>query len=546
MKYTIAKVFSEVVSCAWLVFVSRQRPVMFKNLKNIVVVSLSTVGSRVLGLVRDILIFAALGASAWNDAFILAFTLPNLFRRLLGEGALTSAMVPIFSDVLHRAGRSEAFAFFNQVLLRLLIILSALVVSGMVLFGSLAHSGMLSDRWALGAELAVVLLPYMIFICLAAIVSAGLNLLGRFAIAASTPILLNLAMITALAAGIWLSDDQARIVYWLCGGVLFGGLLQLLLPAWDLARQGWRPRIEPRASTEMSELWRLFLPGLMGAAILQVNILVSRLLAYSLDESAVSVLYLASRLMELPLGIFTVAVATVFFPLLARAVSDKDDHAFAGALTQGMRLVVGISLPAGIGLMVLGGPILELLFRWGAFNTQNVAQTIPLIAIYGLGLPFYSAATFATRGLHACKDMKTPVRVAGLCLLVNLICGVVLMQFYGAGGLAAGNVLAAVVQSACLWRALSKRRSEVGFSQLRGAFAKVLCAGVAMGLFCVLGHALVLSFDLADKLNAAVIVGVLVPSGAALYFGLLYLLKFEELDALAQMLRRFMPKRRAS
>jgi len=527
-------------------FVSRQRPVMFKNLKNIVVVSLSTVGSRVLGLMRDILIFAALGASAWNDAFILAFTLPNLFRRLLGEGALTSAMVPIFSDVLHRAGRSEAFAFLNQVLLRLLIILSALVVSGMVLFGSLVHSGMLSDRWALGAELAVVLLPYMIFICLAAIVSAGLNLLGRFAIAASTPILLNLAMITALAAGIWLSHDQARIVYWLCGGVLFGGLLQLLLPAWDLARQGWRPRMESRGSTEMSELWRLFLPGLMGAAILQVNILVSRLLAYSLDESAVSVLYLASRLMELPLGIFTVAVATVFFPLLARAVSDRDDHSFAGALTQGMRLVVGISLPAGIGLMVLGGPILELLFRWGAFNTQNVAQTIPLIAIYGLGLPFYSAATFATRGLHACKDMKTPVRVAGLCLLVNLICGVVLMQFYGAGGLAAANVLAAVVQSACLWRALSKRRSEVGFSQLRGAFAKVLCAGVVMGLYCVLGHALVLSFDLADKLNAAVIVGVLVPSGAALYIGLLYLLKFEELDTLARMLRRFIPKGRSS
>lgn len=286
---------------------------MLKNLKNILVVSLSTVGSRVLGLVRDILIFAALGASAWNDAFILAFTLPNLFRRLLGEGALTSAMVPIFSDVLHRAGRSEAFAFFNQVLLRLLTILSALVVGGMVLFGSLARCGLLTDRWTLGAELAVLLLPYMIFICLAAIVSAGLNLLGRFAVAASTPMLLNLAMIGALVAGMWLSDDQARIVYWLCGGVILGGLLQLLLPAWDLARQGWRPRVEQRASTEMSELWRLFLPGLMGAAILQVNILVSRLLAYSLDESAVSVLYLASRLMELPLGIFTVAVATVFF-----------------------------------------------------------------------------------------------------------------------------------------------------------------------------------------------------------------------------------------
>ncbi|MFQ3242320.1 MAG: putative peptidoglycan lipid II flippase [Lentimonas sp.] len=517
---------------------------MLKNLKNIVVVSLSTVGSRVLGLVRDILIFAALGASVWNDAFILAFTLPNLFRRLLGEGALTSAMVPVFSDVLQRAGRSAAFVFLNQVLLRLLLILSVLVVGGMVLFGSLVQSGLISERWTLGAELAVVLLPYMIFICLAAIVSAGLHILGRFAIAASTPMLLNLAMISALAAGMWLSDDQARIVYWLCGGVLVGGLLQLLLPAWDLARQGWRPRLEKRASAEMSELWRLFLPGLMGAAILQVNILVSRLLAYSLDESAVSVLYLASRLMELPLGIFTVAVATVFFPLLARAVSDKDDQGFASALNQGMRLVVGISLPAGVGLFILGEPILELLFRWGAFSAQNVTQTIPLIAIYGLGLPFYSAATFATRGLHACKDMKTPVRVAGLCLVVNLMSGLVLMQFYGAAGLAAGNVLAAIVQAACLWRALSKHRSEVGFSHLRGAFAKILCAGVAMGLFCFIGHGLVLSFELADKLNAAVIVGVFVPSGAALYLGVLYLLKFEELDLLAAMVRRVLPKRR--
>lgn len=139
--------------------------------------------------------------------------------------------------------------------------------------------------------------------------------------------------------------------------------------------------------------------------------------------------------------------------------------------------------------------------------------------------------------------MKTPVRVAGLCLLVNLISGIVLMQLYGARGLAAGNVLAAIVQSVCLWHALSKCRSEVGFSHLRGAFAKILGAAIAMGLFCVLGHAFVLNFGLADKFNAAVIVGVFVPGGAALYFGLLYLLKFEELDALAGMLRRFLPKR---
>ena len=164
---------------------------MLKEIKNIVVVSMSTVGSRILGLGRDVLIFAALGASKWNDAFILALTLPNLFRRLLGEGALASAIVPIFSDILNRSGRSRAFAFLNQVMVRLLMVLISLIASGMILLSLLSKGGLLSEHWALSADLAVIILPYMLFICLAAIVSTGLNLIGRFAVAASTPMLLK-------------------------------------------------------------------------------------------------------------------------------------------------------------------------------------------------------------------------------------------------------------------------------------------------------------------------------------------------------------------
>ncbi len=230
---------------------------MLQNLKNIAVVSLSTVGSRLLGLLRDVLVFAALGTSLWNSAFILAFTLPNLFRRLLGEGALTSAIVPVFSDVLERDGRAGAFRFFNQVLLRLLLGLLVIIGSGMILLSWAAGSDWLPGRWTTGAALAVWLLPYMLFICLAAILSAGLNLVGRFAVAASTPILLNLAMIAALTAGLWLNADAARIVYWLCGGVLVGGCLQLLLPAIDLMRQGWRPRVESAGGAALAgQHWR--------------------------------------------------------------------------------------------------------------------------------------------------------------------------------------------------------------------------------------------------------------------------------------------------
>lgn len=516
---------------------------MLKNLKNIAVVSLSTVGSRLLGLLRDILIFAALGTSLWNSAFILAFTLPNLFRRLLGEGALTSALVPIFSDVLEREGSSGAFRFFNQVLLRLLLVLLVIVSLGMCALHWAAGSEWLPERWVTGAGLAVWLLPYMLFICLAAIISAGLNLLGRFAVAAATPILLNLAMIGALAAGLWLDAEAARVVYWLCGGVLLGGLLQLVVPAWDLMRQGWRPRIEGSMGAELAELWHLFLPGLMGAAILQVNILVSRLLAYSLDEAAVSVLYLASRLMELPLGVFTIAVATVFFPLLAKTRSNGDEVEFSAVFMQGMRLVIGISLPAGVGLIVLGQPILECLFLWGAFDQADVMATVPILAIYGLGLPLYSAATFATRGLHASKDMRTPVRVAGYCLLINLFAGALLMQFWGAAGLATGNVLAALAQSILLWRALSKERARLSFGAMWAALVKVLLAGVVMGLVCALAWQAVAQFDLNSKLSAALTVALCVPGGVAVYFALLYFLRFEEMGTLLGMLRRYMPKK---
>lgn len=516
---------------------------MFQNLKNIAVVSLSTVGSRLLGLLRDILIFAALGASLWNSAFILAFTLPNLFRRLLGEGALSSAIVPIFSDVLEREGRNGAFRFLNQVFARLLLALIVIIGLGMLLLAWAASGNFLPERWVTGAGLAVWLLPYMLFICLAAIISVGLNLVGRFAVAASTPILLNLSMIGALVAGLWLDADVARVVYWLCGGVLLGGLLQLLVPAIDLMRQGWRPRLEIQGGAALTELWQLFLPGLMGAAILQVNIFISRLLAYSLDESAVSVLYLASRLMELPLGVFTIAVATVFFPLLAKALSNHDETAFSAAFLQGLRLVVGISVPAGIGLFVLGEPIIELLFLWGAFEQADVLATVPLIAIYGIGLPLYSAATFATRGLHASKDMRTPVRVAFYCLLINLFMGLLLMQFWGAAGLAAANVLAALAQSWLLWRALSARCPSISCHALHPALSKVLIAGAIMGLFCVLAWSCLAGFDISEKLSAALTVAVCVPGGAVVYFILLYLLRFEEIATLKEMFLRYLTKR---
>lgn len=510
---------------------------MLKNLRNIAVVSVSTVGSRIFGLVRDILMFAALGATLWSDAFIIAFTIPNLFRRLLGEGALTSAVVPIFSDVLKKSGREQAFAFLNQVLFRLMLLLIVLVIGGIFGLALISDSGLLPERWALGAGLSAILLPYMLFVCLAAIVSAGLNLIGRFAAAAGTPIILNISIIGSLTLGMWLEDDPHKIVYWLCCGVLVGGLLQLSVPMCDLAYQGWRPKVSKGFKSEIRELWHLLTPGLLGAAILQVNILVSRLLAYSLDASSVSILYLASRLMELPLGVFTVSVATVFFPLLARSIANQDKQSFAASFAQGMRLILGVSIPAGIGLMIVGEPVLELC-RWGAFDYGDAVQkTVPLIAIYGFGLPFYSAATFVTRGLHAYKDMKSPVRIAGICLVVNLFSGAVLMQFLGAAGLAASNVIAAILQSILLWKALSKQSLELRALSFRNAFGKILASGAIMGLIGVTGNQILTHLGLQNKAYGLVTMFLTIPACVIIYFAVLHILKFEELKILSSYLK---------
>lgn len=512
---------------------------MSKNFRNIAVVGLSTVGSRFLGLARDIMIFAALGTSVWSSAFIIAFTLPNLFRRLLGEGALTSAVVPVFTDVLKNEGKEVAFEFFNQILMRVAVLLLAIVTGGVVILGLLNRFDLLSGRWILGTDLSVVLLPYMIFICLAAVVSAGLNVIGRFAAAALTPVLLNLAMIAALTAAWVLGNNERQVVYWLCGGVLCGGLLQFALPLWDFIRQGWRPKLAMESSESLEKVWALFLPGLMGAAILQLNILVSRLYAFGLDDNSVSLLYLSSRLMELPLGVFSISVVTVFFPLLASAASDKDQVGFAASFIQGSRIILAISIPAGVGLLVLAEPILAMLFNWGKFSMTDVHATIPLLTIYAIGLPFYSIATFATRGLHARKDMHTPIRVAGICLVTNAVLGYILMQLFGVSGLAAANVIAAFVQSAMLWKGLSGRADGIRLIALTKPLLQIGAAAVFMALTV---STVLFGFDqfeiMSEKIHNALLVLSGVGAGVAAYYGSLLLMHFEDMNELKAVILR--------
>jgi putative peptidoglycan lipid II flippase len=403
-----------------------------------------TVLSRVLGLVRDVLLFAGLGGGAISSAFVLAFTLPNLFRRLLGEGALMSSSMPVLAATMERDGDAQTFRLLNAILSRLGAVLWLLTGAAWLLFAGVRALPDLAERWYLGAELSQWLFPYVVFICLSALTSAVLQLHHRFDIPALSQVWLNLAMIGALLAGLALGGaaNPQLTVHLLCGGVLVGGVIQWWLPRWQLQTLGWRPALNFEPSPELSQLWRLLLPGLLGAAIFQLNIFISRLLAFGLDDTAAGLLYLANRMVELPLGVFAIAISTVLFPQLSRLAASGRNDEYQRVYRHGLVFIALLVLPATAGLIVLAQPILSLLFEWGLFKAEDVASAVPVLRAAVVGMPFFAWSGYLTRNFYARQNMRTPMRLAAINLLLNLVLSLALMVPLGAVGLALANAIA--------------------------------------------------------------------------------------------------------
>lgn len=512
---------------------------MSRSLRNIVVVALSTVGSRVAGLLRDVVVFALLGTGLVNSAFITAFTLPNLFRRLLGEGALTSAVVPVFSEEMERGGREAAYGLLNRVLSRLAVVLAALVAALMGVCELARGAEWLPEKWQVAAGLAVGLMPYLLMVCLAAILAAALNMVGKFGLAALSQVWLNLSMIVGIGVfGQVYGESAEERVWWLCGGVLVGGALQALLPCVGLKRAGWRWQWDFSPSPALRQVFVLFLPGMLGAAVMQLNTTISRFLAYSLDDRAVSVLYLANRLVELPLGVFVVAVSTVFFPDMARFAARGEREAFAHRFQQGVRLILAITIPAALGLALLAEPILRTLFEYGAFRAADVSATATLLVAFAAALPFYGYATMATRVFHSMQDTRFPVRVALWNMALNVGLSLLLMQWLGTLGLALANGVASVAQCVFLARELGRRDGALGFGVNWRELGKIALAGAAMALAVAGGLWLVRVWLGDSKGGALVCVGGLIPLGIGVYFAMLRWLAFAELAELGRLLRR--------
>ncbi|MFM1851144.1 MAG: hypothetical protein RIS54_828 [Verrucomicrobiota bacterium] len=516
---------------------------MSGKLKNIGVVSGLTVVSRVLGLVRDQLSAAVFGTSALNSAFITAFSLPNLFRRFLGEGSLAAAFVPTLQEELHERREAGAFRLLSQVTSWLTVVAGGLVAIGMILFSQSRLLPGHDDKWYVAADLTVVLFPYLAFVCLAAAFSATLNVLQRFVEPALSPIWLNLTMIVSLGgAGLHWAETAAGRMQWLCAGVLAGGFLQMAVPAAVLVRLGWRPRPDLTLSPRVREIALLMAPGLFGTAIYQINIYVSRLLAFSIDDSAASVLFYANRLTELPIGVFAIAVATVVYPLLALHAAERNFGAMADDYRKGLRLILLINVPAAAGLALLAEPMIRVLFQRGAFTADDTAMMAPLLALFAAGMPFFSITSLSTRAFYALKDTATPVKIAGVSFVINLGLSLLLKGPLGAAGLVIASTVAIVAQTVLLQRLLTRRRLDLAFAPLWAGVGKILLAVFGMGIVVGGGWWLLQGHATGSTRDALALVA-LVPLGVVIYGVGLWVLKIEGWEELAALWRRFRGKR---
>jgi putative peptidoglycan lipid II flippase len=513
-----------------------------KHLKNISIVAFLTVISRVLGLLRETLTARVFGTNLLASAFFTAFRLPNLFRRLLAEGSLTAAFVPTLQSELKQRGRAGAFLLLSNVTSWLTVVTSIVVATGMLGFSRGWFASEAGEKWRLAADLTVILFPYLVFVCLAAAFSATLQVLERFTEPALSPIWLNLAMIAALGAvGMNVATTELGKIHWLCAGALVGGFLQMAVPAAVLIREGWRPRIDLTASPQVRSIAALMGPGVAGTAVYQVNQYVSQLLAYQVSNSSASWMNYASRLMELPIGVFAIAISTVVYPLIARHASEGNLDAMAEDYRKGLRLILMINVPAAAGLLLLAEPIIRTIFEHGRFSAADTAMTVPILQMFAVALPFFSIVSLTTRGFYALNDTKTPVKIAGINFLLNVGLSLALMKPMGVVGLALAGTIAVAVQTIVLQRALAKKLPHLVFGPLWPSVAKVAVATVAMGLIVAVGWS-ILHGARPGRVADYLALGGLIPVAIAAYGATLWLLKIEGRDELEALTGKFRAK----
>ncbi|MGD9896046.1 MAG: murein biosynthesis integral membrane protein MurJ [Candidatus Methylacidiphilaceae bacterium] len=521
------------------------------------VVSLAVMGSRIFGLIRELAFAALFGAGKLLDAYLAAFQIPNLFRDLFAEGALSTAFTTVFAKTWEEQGKARAFSLANHLLAILLIVLSLLCLAGMLLapllvevtsFGFHAIPG----KFELTVQLTRLLFPFILFVALAAVVMGILNAGGLFGLPASASTAFNIVSVVLGVLFAYLLDPQRDLahpsfgeaaVFGVCIGVLLGGLAQLLiqLPAFRRIGYGWRWNLD-LSDPKLREIWRLMIPSMIAGAAVQVNVLVNGMFASEINGGR-SWLNCAFRLMQFPIGVFGVAIATVTLPTISRQHARADLDSFRHTLRHSLRLGLFYTIPAAVGLAVLSEPLIRLIYQHGRFSPWDTHQTATALEAYTLGLAGYAGIKILAPCFYALGSPAIPLRVSlfgiGLNLLLNFI--LVKALSFGHVGLALTTSFVALLNCLQLFLSLDRRVFPGGLRSWVSFLWRLLLASAACG---IIAEWIVRTAERSAlpslPLGRALVVAAAVTAGASAFFISARTLGLEECREALGLFRRLL------
>ena len=466
---------------------SRNRTV----LRSTAAVAAPTILSRVLGYIRDMLQAYFLGTSRGMDEFTIANIIPNLLRRLTAEGAMTAAFIPVFTQVKEKESRENLWRFANYFFYDLAFLMTGLTVLGilaaplLVKFIAIGY-GQVPGKWELTILLTRIMFPYIFVISMAALAMAILNSFKKFFVPAFTPVLFNLVIIAAAIFFAGKSEEPSLVF---AGGVVAGGVIQLVFQLPFLWKKGMRFTFGLSFKhPAVRRIAKLMVPGIFGVGIAQINMAISRMIASSLESESVAALYYSSRVQELALGIFSIALSIALLPTFSELIAHKNIEGMKRTLSFSMRLIFFISMPATAGLLVLSRPIIQVLFQRGAFDSHSTALSSGCLFFFAIGIPFISGVKILAPAFYSLKDTKTPVYVAAGVMISYISMSLLLMGSMRVSGLALAYSLASFLNFAALFLLLEKKigtfhRGSILLSAIKSTLFAALMGGTVWLFF---------------------------------------------------------------
>ncbi|MGB5217610.1 MAG: murein biosynthesis integral membrane protein MurJ [Smithella sp.] len=505
------------------------------------IVGAATMVSRVFGLLRDMVIAAFFGASWMTDAFWVAFRIPNMLRRLLGEGSLTISFVPVFTEYLEKKSKDEAIELAQNAFTILSVILAFVSVVGILIspiIVGLIAPGFISDpqKFALTVFLNRLMFPYIFLIALVALCMGILNSFRHFTAPALSPVLLNIAMI---ASAFLLRPFFAEPITSLAVGVLIGGVLQLAMQWPFLLKFGFVPKLKFNLKHPgIKQIGLLMLPAILGAGVSTINVFVGTILASLLPGGSVTYLFYADRIMELPLGIFAIAIGTAALPSFSRHVVTGRMDELKSGIVFSLRLMLFLTIPASVALMALNLPIISVLFQRGAFDVQAAVYTGQALFCYALGLCAFSLLRVFVSSFYSLQDSKWPLKAAIITLIVNLLASLILMYPLKHNGIALASSISAIVNVLVLAYVLkTKIGTYLDRAFYSSVFKIVISAVLMLGAIGLIEYIMPWKTDAALKIRL-IFLSVTICCGAGVFLASAYLLKSPEMHAVINILKK--------